>query len=295
MYDQKAIRRRRATLAVLVALSIGLLTIFFGDSAGGRLQVLQRGVQVVLGPIETGVSVALKPLRDAIGWTGNVLSAQSENERLAGEVAKLRRELAQAQTRGKAAAQVRALEKLSRRPAYPDGVDPVTARVIAQSPTVWYSRVRIDKGTNDGVRVDQPVVSGDGLVGKVTRATGGSAIVTLITDESSAVSAQVMPDSTRGVIKPELGKPQDLLLEFIDPKQRVRKGALVASAGISSSKLESLFPRGIPIGEVQRVDSGEVDLYQRVHVKPFADMRRLDFVQVLTDRPDLEQAEVGLP
>ena len=54
------------------------------------------------------------------------------------------------------------------------------------------------------------------------------------------------------------------------------------TSGTKSSRLDSLFPPGIPIGTVTKADPEELNLYQRVHVKPFADMRRLDFVQVLT-------------
>jgi cell shape-determining protein MreC len=54
------------------------------------------------------------------------------------------------------------------------------------------------------------------------------------------------------------------------------------TSGWRGSRLESLFPRGIPIGRVSRVDSDERELYQRVHLKPFADLRELDVVEVLT-------------
>ena len=69
----------------------------------------------------------------------------------------------------------------------------MTARVIARSSTSWYSGVKIDKGSSDGVKLDQPVIAAGGLAGKITRVTGGTAEVTLITDGSSAVSAQIMP------------------------------------------------------------------------------------------------------
>ena len=69
----------------------------------------------------------------------------------------------------------------------------------------------------------------------------------------------------------------------------------MVTSGFTSSRVESLFPRGIPIGRVTKVDLDEVELYQRVHIKPFADLRRLDYVQVLTKRPTTEQAGVLAP
>jgi rod shape-determining protein MreC len=284
VFDKKVIRRRRAALAIFVALSVALLTAYFGESGGGFLHALQRGAQEALAPIETGASRALKPVRDLFGWFGDTLDAKDENERLKREVERLRGEVARGQTARRDARQLRGLVGLQRGDTFPQGTKPVTARVIARSPTVWFSSVKIDKGTSDGVRVDQPVVASGGLVGKVTSVSGGSAHVTLLTDASSAVSAQVMPEGANGIVKPEVGNPRDLLLDFVEKGRRVTEGTTVVTSGFASSRVESLFPRGIPIGTVTEVDLDEIELYQRVHIRPFADLRRLDWLQVLTAR-----------
>ncbi len=297
MFDSKVVRRRRAVLAVFIGLSVLMLTAYFGESAGGVLHTLQRGAQEALAPLETGTDRALKPFRDFFGWFGDTVDAKGENDKLKGEVETLRKRLAESDTATRDARELRGLVDLSRADGFPQGTAPVAARVIAHSPTVWYSTVKIDKGSGDGVEKDQPVIAAGGLAGKVTRVTGGTSEVTLITDASSAVSAQVMPDGANGIVKPELGKPEDLLLDFIQKGRRVTKGTTVVTSGFKSSKVESRFPRGIPIGRVSRVDLDEVELYQRVHVEPFADLRRLDFVQVLRSkgRPAEQQAEAIAP
>jgi rod shape-determining protein MreC len=284
VFDKKVIRRRRAALAIFVALSVALLTAYFGESGGGFLHALQRGAQEVLAPIETGASRALKPVRDLFGWVGDTLDAKDENARLKRELERLRSEVARSQTARRDARELRGLVGLQRQDGFPQGTRPVTARVIARSPTVWFSSVKIDKGSNDGVRVDQPVIAAGGLAGKVTSVSGGSAQVTLLTDASSAVSAQVMPEGANGIVKPEVGNPRDLLLDFVEKGRRVTEGTTVVTSGFTSSRVESLFPRGIPIGTVTEVDLDEIELYQRVHIKPFADLRRLDWLQVLTAR-----------
>jgi rod shape-determining protein MreC len=97
--DRKTIRRRRAVFGTLVLASLALLTVWFGEPVGGgALHALQRGAQEVLSPIQTGASRALKPFRDAVGWTGDTLAAKGENERLRDEVGRLRQELAATQT-----------------------------------------------------------------------------------------------------------------------------------------------------------------------------------------------------
>jgi len=278
---KKSVRRRRATLLALVALSVGLLTAYFGESASGGLHSVQRGFMEVLAPLQEGASRALKPARDLGGWVGDVIDAKSENKKLEDEVERLRAELAAAQTAQRDAEQLRALVGFNRSSRFPGGYRRVAARVIARSPTVWYSTLTIDKGSSAGVRVDQPVVTGDGLVGKVSTVSGGASRVTLITDHTSGVSAQVVPDGASGLVKARVGDPSDLILDFVEKGRPVPRGSTVVTAGWRSERLESLFPRGVAIGRVTRVDVTERELYQRVHLKPFADLRRIDVVEVL--------------
>jgi rod shape-determining protein MreC len=301
VYD-KTVRRRRAALLIFVALSIGLLTVYFGEPASGGLHAIQRGAQEVLAPIEEGASRAFKPFRDLVNWTGDVFDAKSENKKLKDEVADLREGLAEAQTAQREAEQLRDLVGLPKDDLFPQNTEPVTARVIARSPTSWQSSVQIDKGSSEGIDEDMPVIAagrdGDvvdgGLAGKVTAVSGGTATVTLITDESSAVSAQVMPDGAAGIVKPTVGDPSDMLLDFIERGLPVSRDTTVITSGSRSDRFESLFPRGIPIGRVTKVDAEERELYQRVHLEPFADLKRMDFVQVLTRRGE-EQARAALP
>jgi rod shape-determining protein MreC len=161
----------------------------------------------------------------------------------------------------------------------------VTARVIARSPTVWYSSVTVDKGSSSGVQLNDPVVDGDGLVGRITDVTHGTSQVTLITDNRSAVSARVLPSGPEGVAEPQVGNPSSLLLDFIDKTQPIHQGQIVATAGWSNGAISSAFPPGIPIGKVADATIGEQQTYQRVHLTPFADMRGLDFVQIATGGP----------
>jgi rod shape-determining protein MreC len=278
---KKSVRRRRATLVALVALSIALLTAYFGESASGGLHSVQRGFMEVLAPLQEGASRALKPARDLGGWVGDVIDAKSENKKLRSENERLRAELAGAQTAERDAEQLRALVGFNRSSRFPGDFERVAARVIARSPTVWYSTLTIDKGSSAGIHVNQPVVTGDGLVGKVTAVSGGASQVTLITDHTSGVSAQVVPDGASGLVKARVGDPSDLILDFVEKGRPVQRGATVVTSGWRSSRLESLFPRGIPIGRVTKVDAGERELYQRVHIRPFADLRRIDIVEVL--------------
>jgi rod shape-determining protein MreC len=284
VYDKKVIRRRRAVLAVLVLLSVILLTAYFGEPAGGLIHGIQRGAQQVLAPIEKGASTAAKPFRDLFNFVGDAFDAKDENKKLKKELARARAQLAATQTAVRENEIFRGMVNLPKRAGFPQGTNPVTARVIARSPTDWYSTVQVDKGRGDGIRQNQPVITGDGLVGKVTAVTPGTATVTLITDGSSSVSTQVMPVGADGILQPAVGDPNDLQLQFVRKGRLIRKGLPVVTSGFSSGRLASLYPRGIPIGTVKSVNPNELETYQRVHVQPYADFHRLDYVQVLTAR-----------
>jgi rod shape-determining protein MreC len=282
VYDRKVIRRRRAALALFVALSLFLLTAYFGESPSGMLHGVQRGAQEVLSPIESGASKVFKPFRDLFNWVGDAFDANSENKKLKKELAQTRTDLAKARTEARDIEQLRKMVGLREEDGFPNGTDPVTARVIARSPTDWSSTIQINKGTDDGVEDDDPVITGDGLVGKIEQAAGSTATVELITDGEAAVDAAIVPDGTSGVVRTPVGDPDDLQLDFVRKVGSIRKGQTVVTSGFRSGRLESLFPRGIPIGTVRDVDRDELETYQRVHVDPFADFRRIDLVQVLT-------------
>lgn len=292
MYDKKVVRRRRAVLGVLVALSLGLLTVYFGENGGGFLHSLQRGTSAVFSPLEKGVTVVFRPVSNFTHWTGDVFHAKKENKQLKKQVQELRAQVAQDQTAQHDAAQLRGLVGLQRDSNFASAGKLVTARVISRSPTVWYSNVVINAGSSDGVHVNDPVIAAGGLAGKITSVVGGQSQVTLITDQSSNVSAEVMPDGSSGIVRPDVGNPDDMLLDYIQRGAKIAKGDSVLTAGFTSSKLDSLFPRSIPIGKVTKVVPSELDQYSRVHIHPYADLRRMDFVQVLTGTVNQARAQV---
>jgi rod shape-determining protein MreC len=279
---RKQVRRRRAVLVLLVTVSLILLSTSFTESSSGPLHSLQRGVATVLGPFEEGAGRALKPVSDLFDWFGETFEARGENEDLREEVEDLRSRVAEAESAVGENKKLRGLVKLGPSGGV-EGREAVAARVIGRSPTVWYSTVTIDRGSSSGIDVDDPVIIGAGLVGRVSETTGGTARVTLITDHRSAVSAKVLPDGPSGVITPEVGNPKELLLDFIEEDREVKEGQMVVTAGWRAGNLASLFPFGIEIGKVTEATIDEQQTYQRVHVKPFADLRELEIVEVLTE------------
>ena len=279
---RKQVRRRRAVLLLLVAASLTLLSLYYREGNGGPLHGFQDGVSTIFGPIESGADRALKPARDLVNWFQETFDARGENDRLRDQVAELRDQLARDQATQQQAKELASLDETLSGGIVPDGTDPVTARVVGRSPTVWYSSVTIDKGSSDGVSVDDPVVAALGLAGKVTQTTPNTAQVTLITDADSAVTARVAPGGATGVVEPDVGNPRDLQLDYLERGTEIAEGQMVVTAGFSTGDLGSIFPPGIPIGEITKATPEEQQAYQRVHLEPFADLRDMTFVKVLT-------------
>jgi len=276
---RKQVRRRRAVLALLIVGSFLLLSITYGQGSGS----VQRGVSAVFSPLQAVADRALKPARDLVGWFDKTFAARGENSSLKEELASTRRQAVAGQEALSENAQLRKLVELDRDPPLAESAyRPVTGRVIGRSPTVWDSTVTIDAGSGDGVKVDDPVISGDGLVGIVASTEGGAAQVTLITDHASAVSAKVLPAGVQGVIRPDVGDPEDLILDFIDSTRHVHGGQPVVTSGWRAQGLASLFPPGLPVGEVTSASIVEQEASQQVHLRPYADIANLDLVQVLT-------------
>ncbi len=275
MYDRKVIRRRRAVLGLLVAASLILVTASFGDG----LRSIERGALEVLGPIQEGASSVLKPLRDAAGWVGDTLDAKGEVEDLREERDRLRREAIAGRAALRENERLRALLEMDQRLSLEDqGL--VEARVYGRSPNVWYSTVTVNKGTRDGVREGDPVINGAGLVGRVRVASGSSAQILLITDADSGVSAKITESrGSTGIVETAVGDPRDLRLNFLGRDDEAREGQTVVTSGTVSQRYPSFFPEGIPIGRITDVDDDE----GTVHIRPFADLRRLEYVQILTE------------
>ena len=276
----RAVRRRRLVLGFLVALSLILLTAYFGESPAGTFHSMQRGAMDVLAPIQAGTNRVLKPGRDLFHWVGDTWTAKGERDKLKRERDLLRAEVAGLQSAGHENTEMRRLLDMNQALTLEEQ-GPLTARVIGRSPSMWYATLEIDKGRRDGLRPGQPVINGEGLVGKVKASAWRTAVITLLTDPNFAVAAKTSRSNESGILASAVASPGNMRFDLVGHAARITKGEKVITAGTDSPRLPSLFPKGILIGNVARVEEGDGELDRKIHVKPFADLRRLEFVQVL--------------
>ncbi|MGK2933548.1 MAG: rod shape-determining protein MreC [Solirubrobacterales bacterium] len=255
-----------------------LLTATFGQGSGA----FGGGLGTVFGPVQDGASRVFKPARDLVNWFDETIEARGERERLETQLAESRNQAVAGQVALQENKQLRGMASLQEEAGIAPGYEPVTASVVTRSPTVWFSTLGIDRGSNDGIKQNDPVVSADGLVGHISSVSRGDAVVTLITDSNSAVSAKVVPGGAQGVVRATVGAPDKLVLEFLDQTKNITRGQSIVTSGWRGEGLSSLYPRNIPIGEVTSAPIDEREAIQTVDLKPYPNMRNLDLVQVLT-------------
>jgi rod shape-determining protein MreC len=269
-------RRARTVLALLLVAAIVLITIDFRQPTGGPVDRLQRLAIAVFGPLQQGASAAVRPIANLVGGAAELGGLRRENRRLEAEVARLR---AQERTYQDVLGENRRLRGtlgMARR----CGCRTVGASVVASSGSNFQLSVTIDAGSRQGVARDMAVVDADGLVGRVTQVTADYATVLLVTDPTSGVAASLARGKAPGIVK---GSGAQLLsFQPVRAGTRVGRGDPVVTQGYQGS----VFPAGLPIGVVERVDpAGAASLVPRVSVRPYAALGTLDVVAVVVERP----------
>jgi rod shape-determining protein MreC len=275
---------RRAVAAVLILVSLALLTVYLRESDEGGLHAAQRVGLAILAPFEVAGERIARPFQDAYGYVSDLVSEKESSDRLEARIQQLQEELRQAQAASSENERLRELLAFVDGPRFPANFDPVTTRVIAQPSNAYNQRVLVAAGSDEGVRVGAPVMTGDGLVGVVTKVTSGYAQVTLLTDPSMFVSAQDADTEARGDVRASASAGAGLILDRVDKELVVEPGDTVITSGWSSGKIASLYPFGIPIGEVTSVGRQDIELYMRIQVEPFVDFDSLSEVVVLVAR-----------
>lgn len=279
MYD-KQVRRRRATALGLIVLSLLMLTLYFGESERGGLHGVQRGALSVLGPIQEGANRALEPVRDVLGWTGDTVNAKQERDRLQRATERLEQEIADLQDVAAANAEYKRVLGFNDDYAL-DQYGPVRARVTASAPNLFYAKVVIDKGSSAGVRAGQAVVSGAGLVGRVTTVSAGYSQVTLITDESFGTGVQVLPAGRKATAQASVNHPGELELTLVKP-ERLDRGDRVVTDSSTELERPSYYPPDVLVGTVETIDPGDRPSDAAIRVEPAVDLAGLTHVDVLT-------------
>ena len=275
--------RRRLVVGVLVLASLVLISISFRSDESGPLSGVESAGATALRPFAVGLERVAQPFRDAYSWADGLLSAQSEAERLREENRLLLQQSIQNAFAVQENKYLRSQLDYIDSPRFPDDFNDrsVVAEVTGRPAGAFTQAIVIAAGSSEGVRLNDPVVTADGLVGVVTRVTPDLARVQLLTDEAAAASAIDLRTSATGIVLHARGTRETLVLDRVRKEDVVRVGDEVVTAGWRAGALSSLFPKGIPIGRVTSVGQTDTDLFQQVQVDPYVDFGALDAVIVL--------------
>ncbi len=211
-----------------------------------QTRAVQTWVFAVLSPFIRGGAEAEQQAKEVMAGPLDVTALQGENERLRQEVEKLRI-VAQ-----KYDASLEENNKFRSMLAYRQKTDfkLTAARVLRRSASNWWNTIVVDKGAEDGISTDYPVITDIGLVGKTGKVAAHTAEVILLTDEECRVAARIEGTQSQGILTGERGgfetRPE-LRLRFLDARLKLDPGANVYSVGVDGG----VFPAGLFLGKVK--------------------------------------------
>jgi rod shape-determining protein MreC len=260
---------------VLVLLSIALITIYFRESSGGGLHQVQSAGATVIRPFEVATDRVSRPFRDAYGYFAGLIHAKSQNKRLRAEADKWRQLATQNLYASSENADLRRKLHFVNSRAFPSGYRSVGADILAQPTSAIEQQVTIGAGSSSGIQENDPVITNEGLVGTVVRVTHNQSLVALLIDDATSVSAIDVQTRAPGIVKGGAS------FDHVGKDLRVTQGDELVTSGWKAGDLTSIYPRGIPIGQVTAVGQNEVDLYKHVQLQPFANFKTLSSVLVL--------------
>jgi rod shape-determining protein MreC len=266
-------------VGALVLLSLILITISFREPSSGPLHQVESAGATVLRPFEIAAERVARPFRDVYGYFAGLVHVKRENSRLKDQVNELRQNELQAQSALDQNRQLKEQLRFIEGPTFPADYRPVNTRIISFS-NEFEQQVVIAAGSASGIREDTPIVTRDGLVGRVTDASPSAAQVTLLTDENSAVPARDVTTGAIGLVRH--GQSQgSLILDFVNKEANVQRGDVIVTAGRVSKQYPSLFPANIQIGYVTSVGQSDTVLYKQIQLQPYVDFASLDAVTAL--------------
>jgi len=270
---------RRIVLAVLVLVALALLTISFRSPTAGALHDLQGYGASALRPFQIAATRVARPFRDAYNYLDGLTSAKSQNAKLRAEVQRYRAEALRNAAAVKQNDELQALLKFEQGPRYPQDYRAVNASVVSFPSGTYSHQIVIDAGKDSGIHLNTPVVSADGLVGKVTQVGPSSAVVTLLTDPDSAVPARDLKTKVSGLLRH--GQGSTLILDRVAKEQIVDKGDWIVTRGTVDRRYPDEYPYGIPIGRVVSVGTSDIASFLTVEVQPLAKLDSLEVVAAL--------------
>ena len=285
-------RRTRIVLGVLLAVALALITIDYRGGTGAPLGGLRAVGGSVFGSVQGAASLVTRPVAAFTdGLTGS--GSQSKINALQRQVVDLRAQLNQQQLGRYDQRQLRQLLQLSGRGRYRI----VTASVIAAG-AAYDDSVTIDAGRADGIKPDETVLNGQGLVGTVTSVSATTSTVLLATDASVTVGVRLAGSGQIGVVS-GTGKAMTgrglLRLQVFDVNAVLHTGQQLVTFGSAGGGRGTFDVPGVPVGVITKLEGTSSSLTKEALVRPFAGDTALGVVGVVVVPPRTDPRFSVLP
>jgi rod shape-determining protein MreC len=265
-------RNTRLLVVSLVMASLITITIDYRGGESGPFEVAGRGALSVVGALQGAVSRVVRPIGDFFTGLAHVGSLKSDNERLKNEVQRLKEQSQESTSLERQNKELFAILGLTQNL----GLRGVAATVIGEGIGNFEWTRTIDRGEADGIRVDMPVVSGEGLVGHVIAVSGHSSTIQLIIDPDSAVAGRLASSGETGLVVGQ--RDQDLTMDLVSPEAKITAGEQVVTSGYQTG----LYPPEILIGTVSHSLTKPGTLTKVLALRPAVDFSALEFVFIVT-------------
>ncbi len=239
----------------------------------GSLGFVSTGFNAFLVSAQTWISTRFVVIQDFLTVPRDVATLRQSNAELEAEVARLQAQVVQLQSQVADTQALAALVNFSR--SNPESAY-TAATVIGRDPSPFLRYIIIDKGSNQGLRRGMPVVTDQGLVGRVDAVIGSAARVQLITDPTSAVNIRLEKADREAVLTGTLAG--DLTLDLVPQDISLELGDVVLTSGLGGS-----YPRDLIVGQVSTARKRDSDLFQQAFIQPVVDFAQLKIVLVITD------------
>jgi rod shape-determining protein MreC len=159
----------------------------------------------------------------------------------------------------------------------------ITAQIVGRDPSQWFNTVIINQGTSDGVQMDMPVVSAEGVVGQVRNASPHFAKILLANDPNSAIDVLLQESRVQGIVK---GNGKGFDLQYVLKNNEVNVGDTVLTSGMGG-----VFPKGLPLGTVEKVVRNRRGMFQQIEVTPAVNFEQLEYLVIILQEKSLAEEE----
>ena len=260
---------RSVQTTILFLLVAGILAL----ALSGSLGFISGNFNNLLVSTQSWIFTRFVVIQEFLTVPRDVVALRQRNAELESEVSRLQAQVVQLQNSVSDADALAALVKFSRSNTENSYI---AASVIGRDPSPFLRYIIIDRGSSDGLRRGMPVVTDQGLVGRVDAVINSAARVQLITDTSSAVNVRLEKAKMEAILTGTVSG--DLELDLVPQDVTLTPGDLVLTSGLSGG-----FPADLIVGQVLNARKRDSDLFQQAVIQPVVDFTKLKIVLIITD------------